>query len=457
MNRRLLVVDGDPDVVETVRGAFEDRRVQVEGALSGSEALGRMSRWLPDVVLVDVRLPSLSGLEICRVLNERGVDVPVIIMSSHANMELAIQAMQEGAFDYLAKPLRPGGLVKLVEEALETREVARPDDVPVSRAPSGDEEPWRLVGKSEPMLEVYKTIGRVASTDSTVLITGESGTGKEVVARLIHEKGPSSEHPFEAVNCTAIPETLLEGELFGYEKGAFTGASRERTGKFELAGRGTLFLDEVGELPQSLQVKLLRALEEREVDRLGGTRKVPVEARIIAATNRDLAADVKAGRFREDLFFRLAVVTLHVPPLRERPGDIRLLADHFVSLLSSQVGRRLERVASETYRRLEGYSWPGNVRELRNVVERSLIMGAGPLLRPQDLPSLEDGGTPHEPHPVDLRELTRRGVQLEEVERRYIELVLQETGGNATRAAELLGIHRSTLQRKLRRSETSEP
>ena len=453
MNRRLLVVDADPQVTEAVRRVFQGKELQVEGVLSGEEALGRMSRWLPDVVLVDVRLPGLTGLEVCRVLNERGVDVPVLVMSSHANMELAIQAMQEGAYDYLAKPFQPEGLVRLVEQALESRAVARSDDVPVPRSSAVPPDAWQLVGRSDPMLEVYKTIGRVAPTDSTVLITGESGTGKEVVARLIHEKGPSAGEPFEAVNCTAIPETLLEGELFGYEKGAFTGATRERTGKFELAGRGTLFLDEVGELPQSLQVKLLRALEEREVDRLGGARKVPVEARIVAATNRDLAADVHAGRFREDLFFRLAVVTLHVPPLRERPGDVRLLADHFMAHLAPQVGRRLERVSVETYRRLEAHSWPGNVRELRNVVERSLIMGAGPLLRPQDLPPLEDGNHGPRDGTMDLRELIRTGAPLDEVERRYIELVLQDAGGNATRAAQRLGIHRSTLQRKLRRAE----
>jgi transcriptional regulator with PAS, ATPase and Fis domain len=291
-------------------------------------------------------------------------------------------------------------------------------------------------------------MGRVARTQSTILITGESGTGKEVVARVIHEKGPRPTEPFVAVNCAAIPETLLEGELFGYEKGAFTGATQARPGKFEAAGRGTLFLDEVGELPSGLQPKLLRALEEREVERLGGKRKIPIEARIITATNRDLKAAVENGSFREDLYFRLAVVSIEVPPLREREGDLPHLVDHFVATLAPEVGRRVERVASEVYQLLGEYSWPGNVRELRNVVERSLLLGHGPLLAPEDLPPLlEGGGQPGAGG--TLPELAEAGVPLEELERRYIELMLERTGGNLTQAADILGIHRSTLHRKV--------
>jgi two-component system, NtrC family, response regulator AtoC len=453
MSARLLVVDDDPEVIDIVRSAFEGRDIAVQGASSSEEALNRMSRELPDLVLLDVRLPTMNGLEMCRLLKDRGVDVPVILISAYTSMQLTIQAMQEGAFDYLDKPLRPKSLVALVERALETRETAEGDEVEVlsSDASDGSREPWELVGKSETMLEVYKTIGRVARTNATVLITGESGTGKEVVARAIHEKGPRAEEPFEAVNCAAIPDNLLEGELFGYEKGAFTGATRERAGKFEIAGRGSLFLDEVGDLPPSLQPKLLRALEEREVDRLGGSKKVPVEARILAATNQNLESAVEAGSFREDLYFRLAVVNIRVPPLRDRKGDIRRLVDHFVASLAPEVGRRLERVASDTYRRLEEYSWPGNVRELRNVVERSLILGSGPVLRPRDLPPLEENSAARPA--LELAALVRQGMGLDELERRYIDLVLEETEGNLTKAAEILGIHRSTLHRKVRRFE----
>jgi DNA-binding NtrC family response regulator len=451
MSPSLLVVDDDPEVIEIVRRTFEGETVTVQAASSAEEALNRLSREPPDVILMDVRLPGMNGLEMCRLLKERGIDAPVILTSSHTSMELTIQAMQEGAFDYVDKPLRPRGLIALVERAIEAVAEAAHDDTLVHPA-DPERERWSLVGKSPAMLGVYKSVGRIAGSHSTVLITGESGTGKEVVARVIHEKGLRPQEPFVAVNCAAIPETLLEGELFGHEKGAFTGATGERPGKFESAGRGTLFLDEVGELPPGLQPKLLRALEEREVVRLGGSRRIPVEARILAATNRDLETAVANGYIREDLFFRLAVVNITVPPLREREGDIRLLVDHFVATLAPDVGRRVERVASETYRLLEEYSWPGNVRELRNVVERSLLLGSGPILAPGDLPPLKDADVAT-PTPDSLEDLVQAGVPLHDLEARYIKLVLERTEGNLTRAAEILGIHRSTLHRKLRRGD----
>ncbi len=452
MTHRLLVVDDDPEVIEIVRRTFEGEEIVVLSAGSAEEALNQLSRERADVILLDVRLPNMDGLEMCRLLKERGVDAPIILASSHTSMEITIQAMQEGAFDYVDKPLRPKSLIALVGRALETRAGAAFDDT-VVQVTDPDRERWSLVGRSAAMLEVYKTMGRVARTQSTVLITGESGTGKEVVARVIHEKGPRPMDPFVAVNCAAIPETLLEGELFGHERGAFTGATAARAGKFEAAGRGTLFLDEIGELPPGLQPKLLRALEEREVERLGGTRRIPVDARIMAATNRDLKAAVENGSFREDLYFRLAVVNIEVPPLRERIGDLRPLVDHFVATLAPEVGRRVNRVASRVYPLLEEYSWPGNVRELRNVVERSLLLGHGPVLTPEDLPSLDEGGD----RPATsgtLTELAGAGVALDELERRYIKLVLDQTDGNLTQAADILGIHRSTLHRKVGRAET---
>jgi DNA-binding NtrC family response regulator len=452
MTHRLLVVDDDPEIFEIVRRTFEGEGVVVGGASSAEEALNRLNHERVDVILLDLRLPNMDGLEMCRLVKERGVDAPVILMSSHTSMEVTMQAMQEGAFDYLDKPLRPKSLIALVTRALETRAKAASDDT-VVQATDPDRERWSLVGRSPAMLGVYKTMGRVARTQSTILITGESGTGKEVVARVIHEKGPRPTEPFVAVNCAAIPETLLEGELFGYEKGAFTGATQARPGRFEAAGRGTLFLDEVGELPPGLQPKLLRALEEREVERLGGRRKIPVEARIITATNRDLKAAVENGSFREDLYFRLAVVSIEVPPLRARDGDLRPLVDHFVATLAPEVGRRVERVASEVYQLLEEYSWPGNVRELRNVVERSLLLGHGPLLTAEDLPPLLEGGG-RLAGLETLPDLAEAGVPLDELERRYITLMLERTGGNLTQAADMLGIHRSTLHRKVGRTGT---
>lgn len=456
--RRLLVVDDDPDVLGLVRDAFRGSDVEVEGASSAEQALGKIgSGEPPDTILLDVRLPSMTGLEMCRLLRERGIGVPVILTSSHTSMDLTIEAMQEGAYDYVDKPLRPTHLVPLVEEAM-----GRTDGGPATREPAQAEPgpSGEMVGRSPAMLRVYKTIGRVAGTDSTVLVTGESGTGKELVARVIHRRSRREDEPFVAVNCAAIPENLLESELFGHEEGAFTGASQARPGTFEAAGRGTLFLDEVAEIPPGLQPKLLRVLEEREVTRLGSTATSPVEARLVAATNRDPEAAVAEGTLRSDLYYRLAIVRIRMPPLREREGDVRRLVDHFVERLGPTVGRRVEEVAEETYERLEAYPWPGNVRELRNVVERSLILGNGATLHPEDVPELDAPRVARtDPGPADprLADLSAREASLEEVERLYIASVLQRTGGNVTRAAEILGIHRSTLHRKVRDYDVDVP
>ncbi len=446
MTRRVLAVDDDPDVLELVGEALAEVDVEVRGAGTGEEALNHVAGWEPDLILLDVRLPSMDGLEVLAVLNDRGVDVPVVLFSSHTTMEITIEAMQEGAYDYLDKPLRPSRIVAIVREVLDR---SRGEGVGVERPEGGEPgDVSRLIGKSDAMVDVYKTIGRVARENATVLVTGESGTGKELVARVVHRKSSRHDEPFQVVNCAAIPEGLLESELFGHEEGAFTGASERQMGKFEMAREGTLFLDEVGELPLSLQPKILRALEEREIHRLGGEETIDVGARVVAATNRNLETMVEAGDFREDLYFRLAVVRVDMPPLREREEDIPLLVDHFLEQLSPSLARSIEGAAPETYEALRDYRWPGNVRELRNVIERSLILGRGSVLEPSDLPRLRHPGEGGEEEGA-LKELARQEASLDEVEREYISRVLERTGGNQSEAARVLGIHRSTLRRKI--------
>jgi DNA-binding NtrC family response regulator len=442
---RLLVVDDDLNVAAFLEGALRKMRVEVVAARSGEEALERLEQAAPDAIFLDVRLPGMNGLETFAALRERGVDVPVVIVTSHASMETAVEAMKEGAYDFLTKPLRLApceALIERLDHDGRPRETGSPSDV------SHDRRGRRLIGKSPAMIEVYKTIGRVARTDVTVLITGESGTGKELVARLIHDHGGRREGPWQVVNCAAIPDQLLESELFGHEKGAFTGATERRLGKFEQAHGGTIFLDEIGDMQPALQSKILRALENRVIERVGGNARIPVDVRVIAATNHDLQAAVRRGRFREDLYYRLAVVTIRIPPLRDRREDIRPLADHFLRRFHHDQGRPFPGVAVEVYRRLEEHDWPGNVRELRNVLERALTLSPSPALRSSDLPDLAE---PPRGRGVDehLRAVRRAGLSLADLEREYYRLALEETGWNHTQAAELLGVHRNTVHRKI--------
>lgn len=442
--RRVLVVDDDPNVIALAGAALGSERVVVEGALSGEEALSRVAARTPDLILLDVVLPDRDGLEILECLSSGGLDVPVIVITSHVGMDIAIRAMKQGAYDFLAKPLRPAQLERVVAAVLD----GSGDGVePGSGARSVEDDRERIVGRSPEIIEVYKTIGRVAPTNATVLVVGESGTGKELVARVLHRNSRRSHGPFVAVNCAAIPESLLESELFGHERGAFTGAVQRATGTVERAHRGTLFMDEIGDMSLALQSKVLRLLEQREVERVGGTGPLAVDVRVVAATNRDLQAAVRRGEFREDLYYRLAVVTISLPSLGERVGDIRLLADHWIRRLASRLGRSIERVEPEVYERLEAYGWPGNVRELRNILERSLILGRGTVLRTSDLPPLDESDSPG-PAPT-LEELARDGTSLEELETEYLRRILGRVGWNQTRAAELLGIHRNTVRRKI--------
>jgi two-component system response regulator AtoC len=393
-------------------------------------------------VLVHVTSPELVELELLRALRAEGRELPVLVTAERGSMALTIAAMQAGAYDFLPKPLDVGKLHDALERALESpRGSVR---LLPSEPPPTDEQ--TIVGESEGIVAVYKTIGRVAESSATLLITGDSGTGKELVARVTHRASARHAGPFLAVNCAAIPENLLESELFGHEKGAFTGAVGRKIGKFERAEGGTLFLDEIGDMSLALQSKILRVLQEREIERVGGKEKIRVNVRIMAATNRDLLRDVGSGRFREDLYFRLAVVTLELPPLRERRGDIPILVDYFTRKFAAENAKPISSVSRNVYVLLERHSWPGNVRQLRNALERAVIMCQGRSLLPEHLPPdlFAAAG-----HPVPESQ-TAGLVPLEEVEKRHIRAVLEATDWNMSRAAEILGIHRNTLRRRAR-------
>jgi two-component system nitrogen regulation response regulator GlnG len=459
----VLLIDDDPALIpEQVRQAFPAPRYRVEVAATGAEGLARVAAGPPDVILLDLGLPDQSGLEVYRQVRQIDARIPVIFVTMAKTADAAIEAMKQGAYDYLFKPLDLHQLRRVVGEALEVaRRMRQPAAVAETLAdPDVD---GAIVGGCAAMREVYKAIGRVAAQDVTVLITGESGTGKELVARAIYQHGRRAKAPFLTLNCAAIPETLLESELFGHEKGAFTGADRRRIGKFEQVSGGTLFLDEVGDIPLPLQAKLLRVLQEQSFERVGGNETIRTDVRLIAATHRDLAAWSAEGRFRPDLYYRLEVFPIHLPPLRERGEDLPALVRHYVRRFSRELGRQVQEVAPEALQRLRGYSWPGNVRELQSVLKQALLQASGTVLLPAFLPPLpgspREAGTPAPddlgleafirerlgPDAQDLYAQTHR-----QVDRVLLPRVLEHTGGNQNQAARLLGIARQTLRQKLR-------
>jgi two-component system nitrogen regulation response regulator GlnG len=458
----LLLIDDDPVLIpEQVSQAFPAPAHRVTVAATGAEGLGQVAADPPDVVLLDLRLPDGSGLEVFESVRALDARIPVIFITLLKTADDAIEAMKRGAYDYLFKPLDLGQLKKVVGEALE---VARRMREPATVAESAGDAEGAIVGSCPAMREVYKAIGRVAAQDVPVLITGESGTGKELVARAVYQHGKRSKAPFLALNCAAIPENLLESELFGHEKGAFTGADRRRIGKFEQVSGGTLFLDEVGDMPLALQAKMLRVLQEQTFERVGGSETVKTDVRLIAATHRDLKAWSAEGKFRPDLYYRLGVFAIHLPPLRERGDDLDLLVRHCLRRYGRELGREVTDVAADALERLHAYSWPGNVRELQSVLKQALLQASGPLLLASFLP--EPLGAANEPaggaagqgrglealirerlgpDARDLYEQTHR-----EVDRLLLPLVLRFTGGNQHQAARLLGIARQTLRLKLR-------
>src|SRR5438874_3630949 len=384
----VLLIDDDPVVVpEQVRQAFPAPRHRVEVAGTGAEGLRQVGAGAPDVILLDLRLPDQSGLDVYQGIRRLDARIPVIFVTLAKGADAAIEAMKQGAYDYLFKPLDLHQLRRVVGEALEVARRMRAPAVVAETAPDPDVD-GAIVGSCPAMREVYKAIGRVAAQDVPVLITGESGTGKELVARAIYQHGPRAKAPFLALNCAAIPEPLLESELFGHEKGAFTGADRRRIGKFQQAHRGTIFLDEIGDMSAATQAKMLRLLQEQSFERVGGNEIVRTDVRLIAATHHDLKADSADGKFRPDLYYRLSVFTIHLPPLRERGDDLPLLVRHYLRLFSRELEREVEEVAPESLERLRSYSWPGNVRELQSVLKQALLRASGTVLLPAFLPEL---------------------------------------------------------------------
>jgi two-component system response regulator PilR (NtrC family) len=455
----VLLVDDEPDIVEILEMVLREEEMDVYTSRSGREALDVLRNRSVDVVVSDIRMPDLTGVELLREAKQLSPETVFVMMTAFASTETAIEALQHGAFDYLTKPFKMEELKSIVLQALRRRDLK--PSATASHAELEARQSKRLfqalartqiVGKSEKMLEVYRTIGTVAAGESTVLITGESGTGKELVARAIHEASLRKEGAFLSINCSAFPETLLESELFGYMKGAFTGASANRKGLFEVARGGSVFLDEIGEMTPAMQVKLLRVLQERRLRPLGGSAEVPIDVRVIAATNKDLQSEISRGQFREDLFYRIAVITIDLPPLRERAEDIDLLAYHFLRQHAEKTGKRVFGIAREALRCLESYRWPGNVRELENTIERAVALETTDQVQLERLPepvvlnqTLPSSG--------ELFELPRGAFDLQafmaDLERSLISQALKRSDGNQTLAAEQLGLTKPSLRHRI--------
>jgi two-component system, NtrC family, response regulator PilR len=446
----ILVVDDELSMREFLDILLRKEGHEVSTAADAASALGRVAQGDLDLVITDLRLGRDSGLDVLRAVKEAAPATEVVMVTAFATTENAIQAMKLGAYDYVLKPFKVEELRLVVAKALEHRALVAENRV--LRRSAGAPKEHDLIGGSAPIAEVRELVERVAPARTTILVTGESGTGKEVVARAIHLRGGRHDQPFVAINCGAIPEGLIESELFGHERGSFTGATEAKPGLFEVAASGTLFLDEVGELPPAVQVKLLRALQERRIRRVGGSRDLPVAARIVAATNRDLGAEVQAGHFREDLFYRLNVIQIRMPPLRDRREDLPLFVAHFLDRFAAEQGRRPPRLAPEAERILLAHAWPGNVRELANVVERAVTLCTGDVIDPAVLPpNLRGSGAPAAP--AAAAALPDGGLDLQAhldaIERALLEEALARTGGVKTEAARLLSLTFRSLRYRL--------
>ncbi|MGK3982143.1 sigma-54 dependent transcriptional regulator [Sorangium sp. So ce136] len=442
--RRVLVVDDEENLRLVVRTFLKRDGYEVEAVSSGEEALAMVETFGPDVILTDVRMPRMGGLDLLATLKAKGNEATVIVMSAYGNVDLAIEAMKAGAYDYIQKPFKAEEVLLTLRKA-EEREALRRENRALRQEIRRENFFEEILAKSPPMQAIFKTIAKVAEYKTTALITGESGVGKELVARAIHRRSGRRGGPFVAVNCGAIPENLLESELFGYKRGAFTDAMNDRAGLFEQANHGTLLLDEIGELPLSLQVKLLRVLQEETIRRLGDNRDIKVDVRILAATHRDLSAETQAGRFREDLFYRINVLPIAIPPLRERREDIPILLDHFLARNNARFGMNIRGFEPEARRLLLEYRWPGNVRELENTVERAMVLCEGERIGEADLPERIREAR----DPIQMQ-LTSGELSIKKTSRVIEEILirraLQKTKGNRTKAAEVLEIsHRALL------------
>jgi two-component system response regulator HydG len=445
---RVMVVDDEATIREALTAWLAKEGYQVESAASGPEALARLSEAAYGLLLVDIKMPGMDGLELVARVREMQPEVGIVMITAHGSIHTAVEAMKLGAGDYLCKPFDPEELSLILErmaahQALADENQSLREELARSRQIWGDQ----MVAQSRAMREVFALVDEVAGSDAPVLITGETGTGKEVVARALHQQSRFSAGPFVALNCGAQSESLLESELFGHERGAFTGAVKARRGRLEMANHGTLFLDEVGDISPKMQVGLLRALEDRSFQRVGGSQTVESDFRLISATHRDLPALIKRGLFREDFFYRINVITVEIPALRQRPEDVPLLAQHFLERYQQETGKQVESFTNAALNMLTAYAWPGNVRELRNVIERAVVLAQGRMLGAQELTFLQPGGGGAPEAPVTLKE----------AEIGHISNALELCGWNITQAAQRLGIDRVTLSRKIKRYNMRRP
>ena len=446
---RILIVDDEPSMREMLRIVLRRDGYDVTVAANGTQAIDIMKRERVDLLLSDIRMPDLSGVDVLRAAKETNRDVVAFMMTAFASTDTAVEAMRLGAADYFTKPFSMDEMRLKVRQQLDVLRLKQ-ENVLLKRALNTSNEFCNIIGRSEAMLDLFKMVETIAKTNSTVLITGESGTGKDLVARAVHYNSLRRERPFVALNCGGLPETLLESELFGHMRGAFTGADSNKKGLVEVAEHGTIFLDEIGEMNQAMQVKLLRVLQDRRFRRLGGTEEVQADIRVIAATNQDLQKMVAEGRFREDLYYRINVIQVHLPPLRDRREDVPLLAEHFLEKYTKAAGKQVRAISHEAQELLAEYAWPGNVRELENVIERAVALEQTPLVLPESLPAHVPGGkkavgkpTATGESPSRLPDITE-GFDLEalgeEFYRHYIALALERSGGVQTKAAEMLGM-----------------
>jgi two-component system nitrogen regulation response regulator NtrX len=446
MKPTILIVDDEPGVRTALSGVLRDEGYTVEAVPSGEACLERVTRGPVDLIVLDVWLPGMDGLATLARLRERQVDAQVVLISGHGNIESAVRAIKMGAFDFVEKPLSLEKTVLVVRNALHQRRLEAENRALRARV----DRHQTMVGESYAMRQLREQVAMAAPTNGRVLIYGENGTGKELVARTIHALSRRRTASFVEVNCAAIPEELIESELFGHVRGAFTGAVADRRGKFEVADGGTIFLDEIGDMSLKTQAKVLRVLQEQTMEAVGGTARIKVDARVLAATNKDLQAEIRGGRFREDLFFRLNVIPIFVPPLRDRQEDIPLLADHFMAELAREYGRRLKNFESGARSVLQHYPWPGNVRELRNVIERLMIMVPGDVISASDLSFLDPSGLPHPAASEAGGDRRTLHEARDQFERDLILRTLAEQQGNMSRTADVLGVERSNLYRKMK-------
>ena len=470
MNEKILIVDDDQSLRWVLKKAFENKGYNVSTASGGEEGLSFLGTGEYGVALVDIMMPDISGLELLQIAKERHLDTSFIVMTAQNTMKNAVEAMKCGAYDYITKPFDIDEIEVIARKAFESKATAKISSAQRVDRQERYEVGKEILGKAAVMQKIYKTVGKVSKSNVTVLIQGESGTGKELIAKAIHYNSDRADKPFVAVNSAAIPRELLESELFGHEKGAYTGATTSKVGKFEAAQGGSIFLDEIGDMSQDLQAKLLRVLQEREIDRVGGSSPVHVDVRVIAATNKDIQKAVNDGEFREDLYYRLNVVNITMPPLRKRKGDIPLLVDFFLDGFTEELKQKRRYITEESMKMLTDYSWPGNVRELENTIRRMIVLSTSSTIMPEDLPSKIrnfSGGASERYDDMSLEEIMRLklaplistidldnteglySMVLKQMERPLIRLVLEKCKWNQIKASKVLGINRNTLKKKM--------